>query len=86
VYRGVMAGAIPAAVPADSAEAARSTLGGALAVAERLPGALGAELLGRARDAFVQGVEMVAAVSAAVLVVTAIGAVIVLRNGEGKAP
>ncbi len=86
VYRGVMAGAVPAAVPAEGAEAARSTLGGALAVAERLPGPLGAELLGRARDAFVQGVEMVAAVSAVVLVVTAIGAVIVLRNGEGKAP
>ena len=86
VYRGVMAGAVSSAVPADGAETARSTLGGALAVAERLPGPLGAELLGRARDAFVQGVETVAAVSAAVLVVAAIGAVIVLRNGERKAP
>ena len=82
VYRGQMAGAVPAGVPADGTEAAQATLGGALAVAERLSGAAGAELLARARDAFVQGVESVAAVSAAVLVVTAIGAVIVLRSGD----
>ncbi len=85
VYRGLMVGAVPAGVAPVRAEAAQSTLGGALAVAERLPGPVGVELLARARDAFVQGVEMIAAVSAAVLVVTAIGAVIALRNGEGKA-
>jgi MFS transporter, DHA2 family, multidrug resistance protein len=85
VYRGRMAGTVPVGIPPDGTEAAKATLGGALAVAERLSGAAGTDLLARARDAFVQGVELVAAVSAAVLVVTAIGAVIVLRNGEGKA-
>ena len=82
VYRSRMAGAVPANVPLEGTEAAQATLGGALAVAERLSGAAGSELLARARDAFVQGVESVAAVSVAVLVVTAIGAVIVLRNGD----
>jgi DHA2 family multidrug resistance protein-like MFS transporter len=75
-----MAGGVPAGVPPDAAEAARSTLGGALGVAERLPGPLGAELLGRARDAFVQGVEMVAVVGVAVLVAAAIGAIVALRD------
>jgi DHA2 family multidrug resistance protein-like MFS transporter len=80
VYRGLRAGGVPAGVPPDAAEAARSTLGGALGVAERLPGPLGAELLGRARDAFVQGVEMVAVVGVAVLVAAAIGAIVALRD------
>jgi MFS transporter, DHA2 family, multidrug resistance protein len=80
VYRGVMADAVPAGVPAEAGETARATRGGALAVAERLPGPLGVDLLARARDAFAQGLELTAAISAAVVVVTAIAAAVLLRR------
>src|SRR5258707_13955785 len=52
VYRRAMADAVPAGVPPEAAEAARATLGGALAVAAGLPAQLGAGLLGSAREAF----------------------------------
>ena len=45
VYRSTVIGTIPSAVPKKMAEAARDTLGGALALAERLPHRLGAELI-----------------------------------------
>jgi DHA2 family multidrug resistance protein-like MFS transporter len=80
VYRSVMADEVLAGVAPEAAEAARGTLGGALAVAERMSGQLGAELLGTARDAFAQAFEWVAAVCAAVAVVSAILAVVVLRR------
>jgi MFS transporter, DHA2 family, multidrug resistance protein len=80
VYRGVMAHAVPGGVPQVATEAARATLGGALAVAERLPDQLGAELLLVARDAFVQAFELAAAISAGLVLVTAIVAAIVLRD------
>jgi DHA2 family multidrug resistance protein-like MFS transporter len=85
VYRGVMAEAVPAGVPAEAVETARATLGGALAVAERLPGPLGVDLVARAREAFAQGLELTAAISAAVVVVTAIAAAVLLwRVGEDE--
>jgi DHA2 family multidrug resistance protein-like MFS transporter len=80
VYRGVMAGAVPAGIPATAAEAARSTLGGALAEAGRLPGALGAELLGTAREAFVQSFELAAAISATIAIGTAVMVGVLLRR------
>ncbi|MEX2457425.1 MAG: hypothetical protein WD770_00390, partial [Actinomycetota bacterium] len=42
------------------------TLGGAVEVARQLPGDLGTALLGAARDAFVTGMHVAAAISAAV--------------------
>ena len=80
VYRGMMAEAVPNGIPSDATEAARGTLGGAVAVAERLPDQLGAELLGAARAAFAQGFELTAAISAAVLLATAIMAAALLRH------
>jgi len=64
LYRHALASTIPPGVPADLAEVARDTLGGALAVAGRLPDPLGAELVGVARAAFTHGMEWVAMVSA----------------------
>jgi DHA2 family multidrug resistance protein-like MFS transporter len=75
-----MAGEVLAGVAHEAAAAARGTLGGALAVSERLPNQVGAELLGTARDAFAQAFELVAAVCAAVAVVTAIVLLVVLRS------
>ncbi len=80
VYRGAMAERVPSAVPAETAEAARDTLGGALAVADGLPGALGAELLSTARAAFTQAMEATALISVVVVLATAIVTALVLRE------
>lgn len=80
VYRGAMADGVPASVPHAATEAARSTLGGAVVVAERLPGQLGAELLGTARDAFTQAMALIAGISAIIAIATAIAAVVLLRR------
>jgi DHA2 family multidrug resistance protein-like MFS transporter len=84
LYRGHMAAGLPAGVPADAAVAARDTLGGAVAVAGQLPGQLGFALLDVARDAFVQGMQVAATISAVLAVGVAILAVVMLRNvGSG---
>jgi DHA2 family multidrug resistance protein-like MFS transporter len=80
VYRGVMAHVMPGGVPPAATEAARATLGGALAVAERLPNGLGTELLEAARGAFTDAFQLTAAISAGLVFVTAILAAIVLRD------
>src|SRR5882672_10763804 len=80
LYRSRMADSLPAGVPPDAAELARSTLGGALAAAERLPDPLGAALMGAARSAFAQSLELVALISAALLIATAIVVVARLRS------
>ena len=85
VYRGNMADSLPTAIPPATAEAARETLGGALAMAARMPEALGAALIGAARDAFVESFEVVAAVCASVLVVMAIVAARLLREERAHA-
>ncbi len=80
VYRGAMTGAVPASVPAGAAEAARATLGGALAAAERLPGEAGTALLDAARTAFAQSLTLTAIVSAVVVAGLAVLAVALLRR------
>ncbi len=80
VYRGTMADAIPAAVPVPVAEAIRSTLGGALAEAGRLPDAIRDGLLGTARQAFVESMQLAALVCAAIAIGTAVMVVILLRR------
>jgi len=80
VYRTGVADGLPAGVPATAAVAARDTLGGAVGVAGQLPGQLGAQLLDAARDAFVQGMQIAAAISSVVAFAVAILAVVMLRN------
>jgi DHA2 family multidrug resistance protein-like MFS transporter len=75
-----MADAIPAGVPAPAAAVARSTLGGALAEAARLPGALGAELVSTSRDAFMRALELTATISAVIALGSAILAAVLLRE------
>jgi DHA2 family multidrug resistance protein-like MFS transporter len=82
-----MADAVPAGVPPEAAEAARATLGGALAVAAGLPAQLGVGLLGSAREAFTQGLQLTAVICAAVVLATAVPAALLLRRvGAGSAP
>jgi DHA2 family multidrug resistance protein-like MFS transporter len=82
VYRSAMADGVPAGVPPVAAEAARATLGGALAAAEGLPGALGAAFLGPAREAFTDGMQLTMAICAVVIVAMAPVAVALLRRAR----
>lgn len=63
LYRRAIAN-MTAGLPSEAATAAKDTLGGALSVAGTLPGALGAELVDSARDAFVLGLQACSAISA----------------------
>jgi MFS transporter, DHA2 family, multidrug resistance protein len=85
VYRVAMTEGIPAGVPSQAGEAARGTLGGAVAVAEQLPVELGTTLLVTARDSFTQGLVLAAAISAALMIATAVVTAIVLRRGQAGA-
>lgn len=76
VYRSGVTDAFGGGVP----EAARDTLGGALAVAEQLPGEAGRELVAVAHDAFTQGLHLSATVGAVVALVVAALVATLLRN------
>jgi DHA2 family multidrug resistance protein-like MFS transporter len=79
-YRGQIADAVPAGVPPGAADAARDTLGGAVAVAGQLPDRLGQALLAAARQAFIQGLHLAFAVSAAAAVAAAVLAAVLLHR------
>ena len=85
VYRRAMTGAVPSSVAPDSAEAARATLGGAVATADSLPPALAATLLDPARDAFVQGLQLGVLVCGVLVLATAVLAWRQLRGGGAAA-
>jgi MFS transporter, DHA2 family, multidrug resistance protein len=80
LYRGELAGAVPPGVPPEAVEAARSTLGTAVAVAERLPHDVGAVLLDAARMAFTDSLRLSGIISAGVVAVAAILVAILLRH------
>jgi len=80
VYRTEVADSLPSGVPAAAADAARDTLGGALAIAQTLPDAVGAALAAVARTAFIDALHFVAAVATVGAVVTAVAAAIALRR------
>lgn len=80
VYRAEVADTVPHGVPAAAVDAARDTLGGALAIAENLPAALGDALRAAAQVAFVDALHVVAAVAVLGAAVTAIGAALALRT------
>jgi MFS transporter, DHA2 family, multidrug resistance protein len=85
VYRRHVAGAIPFGVPVEAADAALSTLGGAVAVAAQLPAPMGAELLHVAKSAFAQSLAVTAWISAAIAIATAIATAVLLRHvGTGS--
>jgi DHA2 family multidrug resistance protein-like MFS transporter len=85
VYRGELTEGLPAAVPADVAAVARDTLGAAVAVADQLPEGLRMVVLDVARDAFVAGVHLTAAISAIVAIAAAVLAVLTLRTHHPSA-
>ncbi|MDQ0569458.1 DHA2 family multidrug resistance protein-like MFS transporter [Variovorax paradoxus] len=88
IYRATMADAVPAGLAgAAEVEAARSTLGGAVALAGQLGGTVGAELLDTGRAALLHGLRLAAGICAAVLL--AMGALVAVRlrsAGEAAQP
>jgi DHA2 family multidrug resistance protein-like MFS transporter len=80
VYRSHLDGALPPGIVPRAAAAARDTLGGAVAAAGNLPSQPGQVLLRVARQAFTQGLHVVFAVSAAVVLGAAVLAAIQLRH------
>ena len=86
VYRNRMAASMPSGLPPEAAEAARATLGGAIAVAEQLPERVGAALIVPAHAAFVQAFQLVAIVCAGVVLVLAVLVMMRMRSATDKAP
>jgi MFS transporter, DHA2 family, multidrug resistance protein len=85
VYRGDLDDALVPGLPAEAHEAARDTLGGAVAVAEQLPESAAAGFLDTARDAFTHGLQVTAGTSALVAAGTAILIAFVLRRAGAAA-
>jgi MFS transporter, DHA2 family, multidrug resistance protein len=81
VYRGRMASAALDGLPAGASRAARDTLGGAVAVAARLSGDLGAKLDAAARGAFSAALQLTLAICALVCLLAAALVVVALRTG-----
>jgi DHA2 family multidrug resistance protein-like MFS transporter len=87
VYRAQVDENVPAGVPPAAAEAARDTLGGALAAAQALPGQLGAALAEVAREAFTHALHLVFAINAGLTLAIAALVVVLLRGaGTGGGP
>ncbi|MFG1777517.1 MFS transporter [Micromonospora sp. NPDC049048] len=70
----------PSGVPVDAADAARESLADAVVAARDLPADLAGALLVPAREAYVDGLHLVAAISAALLAVVAVLIVRLLRD------
>jgi DHA2 family multidrug resistance protein-like MFS transporter len=80
IYRGAMAGGIPEGIPQSAAETARDTLGGAVEVAGQLPRPAGASLIDAAREAFIQGLNLTAAISGVGAIALAVFIAVLLRR------
>jgi DHA2 family multidrug resistance protein-like MFS transporter len=80
VYRAMVADAIPPGLSPDIVEATKATLGGAMATAAQLPGALGASLTDAARVAFIRGLQVCAVISAIGSFALAVFAALSLRK------
>jgi DHA2 family multidrug resistance protein-like MFS transporter len=82
VYRGHTSDAFPADLPAGAAGTASDTLAGAVEVADRMPQLLAADVLGPAREAFTQGLQVAATVSGVLIVAAAVMVARLLQRGD----
>lgn len=80
IYRTRITDDLPANLPPAVADAAKETLGGAVAEAAKLPGELSAPLLSAAREAFVEGLQLTAITNVVIVTGLAILAILVLRR------
>jgi MFS transporter, DHA2 family, multidrug resistance protein len=79
LYRSTMSDSLTAEIPPELAEAASSTLGGAVTVAEKLPAPLAEGLLETARAAFLSTLHVSTAISAVLVVAMGIVTALALR-------
>ncbi|MBQ0906575.1 MFS transporter [Micromonospora sp. U21] len=86
VYRREVLDGLPPGLPADARDAARETLGGALAVAEGLPADLGDAVLHAARLAFADGLHLAAIAATVAMLLGALVALATLRGTARKGP
>ena len=80
VYRARLGRTLPAGIPAEAAETARDTLGGAMSVASQLPAEVGDRLVDAARLAFTDGLRLTTAISAILALGVAVVAAVLLRT------
>jgi DHA2 family multidrug resistance protein-like MFS transporter len=80
IYRGGIADRLPAGVPSGTADAARDTLGAAVSVAGQLPPQVREGLLVVARESFVDGMQLVAAICVVVAIAVAAFTFVALRH------
>jgi len=80
VYRSVMSNSAASDIPPGILETATTTLSAVLAAAHQLPSQANAALVDAARDAFVQSLDVVALISAAVMLAMALAAALLLRR------
>jgi DHA2 family multidrug resistance protein-like MFS transporter len=86
LYRSHVADGLPAGVPKEAADAARDTLGGAVAASQGLADPLAVQLLDTSREAFTQGLQVAAIASAVVAAATAVLVHRVLRGPRRDGP
>jgi DHA2 family multidrug resistance protein-like MFS transporter len=86
VYRSHVLAAAPAEVPPEALDAARRTLGGAVAAARQLPEPVGSGLLAVSREAFTAGLRLTSLINAALVAALAVLAAVVARRWETEAP
>jgi DHA2 family multidrug resistance protein-like MFS transporter len=82
IYRGAVAGTLGRELPLQALDAARDTLGGALAAAAALPEPLSTALVSMARRAFVAAFRATALTSAAIALLAAAAVVFLARPQE----
>jgi DHA2 family multidrug resistance protein-like MFS transporter len=85
-YRSGLAAAAPASTPPAALGAARDTLGGAVTVADRLPGRVGTDLLEAARTAFTHGLDHAALGAAIATAVAAVLCAVFFRGVRVESP
>ncbi len=81
-FMGSIGTAVYRTAMSDAPQAARGTLGGALALAERLPSREAALLTQHAREAFVHAMDVTASIETGIVVIMAIMAFALLRSAR----
>ncbi|PJZ70601.1 MFS transporter [Leptospira perolatii] len=82
IYRSQMQDFRPEGIAPDLAEAARSTLGGAVSLAKNLPESVAATLLGPAREAFTDSVQIISIICAVLTAGLAVIVLALLKNNQ----
>ncbi|EQA35753.1 transporter, major facilitator family protein [Leptospira inadai serovar Lyme str. 10] len=86
IYRNQMKNSALIGMSPDAAEDARNTLGAAVGIAKELPDQIGTVLLGLAREAFTDSLQVIALICFGLTIILAITVVLALRSmrkGEG---